>query len=69
MYIVAGLIALGAGVTVLIFPGVGLAFLVALLSVGLIFMGAAEITAGAVGETYRVVPTEKAKRLVDEITK
>ena len=34
LYIVAGLIGVGAGASVLIFPGVGLLFLVALLSVG-----------------------------------
>ena len=66
--VIFGAVVLVFGFTVLIFPGFGLAFLVALLSVGLIFMGAERIIVGATGHVYGLAPTEKAKQLIEQVT-
>jgi uncharacterized membrane protein HdeD (DUF308 family) len=63
--IVIGLISLGAGLTVLAFPGIGLAVLVSLLSVALIFIGIERIVVGASGNVYSLSFREKSEKLTN----
>ena len=57
--ITVGIALLIVGFCVLIFPGLGVLFLVALLSVGLIFMGFERLIVGISGEVYRPVLSSK----------
>lgn len=53
--IVVGIASLLVGFCVLIFPGLGILFLVTLLSVGLIFMGFERLIVGISGEIFTPV--------------
>jgi uncharacterized membrane protein HdeD (DUF308 family) len=63
--IVIGLISLGAGLMVLAFPGIGVIFLVSLLSVALVFMGIERIVIGASGQVYNLSFQEKTEKLTN----
>jgi uncharacterized membrane protein HdeD (DUF308 family) len=63
--IIIGLISLGAGLTVLAFPGIGLVVLVSLLSVALIFIGIERIVVGASGQVYSLSFREKTEKLTN----
>jgi uncharacterized membrane protein HdeD (DUF308 family) len=57
--IIVGLASLIVGFSVLIFPGLGMLFLVYLLSVGLIFVGFERLIVGISGEIYRPVLSQE----------
>lgn len=54
--VVVGIICLLGGLTTLIFPGLGILFLVTLVSVGLIFIGIERLVIGISGSAYQLVP-------------
>jgi uncharacterized membrane protein HdeD (DUF308 family) len=58
--IIVGIASLVAGFSVLIFPGLGMLFLVYLLSVGLIFIGFERLIVGISGNIYYPVLTPES---------